>query len=106
VTPYNSQTIRYTIPEGGNVFVTCSRNPTRVNVHCSKAGGVLNVLADRLGAICGQALRGGVPANKLATALIDTRHDRSQPRRNGEDDEYCAYSLADAVGMALLKGAG
>ena len=103
----NSETYQYSIPESGNIHITVSRDPTRVNVHCGKHGGPLNALADRLGAVCGQALRGGVPPNKLATALIDTRHDRSPPKRNGGDeDEWTAYSVPDAVGCAILRRFG
>jgi hypothetical protein len=100
----NSATYRYSIPESGEIFVTVSLRPTRVNVHAGKHGSALMVLSDRLGAVCGQALRGGVPANKLATALVDTRHDKSPKKRNGDPgDKWRAYSVPDAIGCAILE---
>ena len=100
----NSETYRYSIPESGEIFITVSINPTRVNVHAGKTGGPLSAMADRLGAVAGQALRAGWPARKVANGLIDTRHDRSPPRRNGgPEDEWRAYSVPDAIGCAIKR---
>ena len=100
----NSETYRYSIPESGHIHITVSINPTRVNVHAGKTGGPLSAMADRLGAVAGQAIRGGVPVRKVALGLIDTRHDRSPPRRNGDEgDQWRAYSVPDAIGCAIKR---
>ena len=104
MTRLNAQTYRYTIPESGHIHITVSVNPTRVNVHVGKHGGVLSVMSDRMGALAGQALRGGVPARKVALGLIDTRHDRSPAHRNGDEaDKWKAYSVPDAIGCAIRE---
>lgn len=104
---HNSRTYRYSIPESGTVHITVSLEPTRVFVWCGKHGAPLQVLADRMGAICGRALRCGVTWQSLARELVDTRHDRSPKKRNGDPaDRWRAYSLADAVGMALTERFG
>jgi hypothetical protein len=101
---HNSETYRYSIPESGHIHITVSLQPTRVNVHCGKHGGPLSAMADRMGAICGQALRGGVPASKLVDGLVDTRHDRSPSHRNGDPaDRWKAYSVPDAIGCAIRE---
>lgn len=100
----NSATYRYTIPEAGHIFITISRSPTYVFVYAGKHGGPLSVLAHSFGMTCGQALRGGVPSDKLARALVDTRHDRSPRKRNGDPaDRWRAYSVPDAVGCAIRE---
>ena len=103
----NAETYWYTIPESGKIHITVSVNPTRVNVHAGKHGGPLSAMADRLGAVSGQAIRGGVPARKVWCGLIDTRHDKSPPVRNGDEaDRWKAYSVPDAIGCAIRERFG
>ena len=96
----DSSTTEYRTPEG-KVRVTVAQGPMYwVGVHCGKHGTQAMVIGDRLGAVCGLALRGGVPPQKLVAALVDTKHERSGADRNGCHN---AFSIPDAIGLALRQ---
>lgn len=96
----NSRTHKYLTPEGA-IYITVRRNPVWIGVSCGKHGTGAQVIADRLGAVCGMALRGGVPPRKLARALVDTVTERS-PRERGQNG-HSAYSIPDAIGLAICE---
>jgi len=49
------------------------------------------------------ALRGGVPAEKLANALVGATTERSGNQRG--QNGHTAFSIPDAVGLAIREGA-
>ena len=101
MTGSSSVTHRYNTPEG-KIYITMTRDPVWVHVSCGKAGTQAQVFADRMAAIIGMALRGGVPADKLANALVGSTTERSGDKRgvNG----HTAFSIPDAVGLAIREG--
>ena len=102
MTESTSVTHRYSTPEG-KIYITITREPeTWVHVSCGKAGTQAQVFADRLAAVIGMALRGGVSADKLANALVGSTTERSGNQRgvNG----HTAFSIPDAVGLAIREG--
>lgn len=94
-----SATHEYRTPEG-TLHITVAQNPIWIGVFAGKHGTQASVIGDRLGAVCGLALRGGVPPRKLIDCLVDTKHDRSMGDRNGH---HSAYSIPDAIGLALRQ---
>ena len=101
MTESTSVTHRYHTPEGA-IYITMTRDPVWVHVSCGKAGTQAQVFADRMAAIIGMALRGGVPADKLANALVGTTSERSGHRRG--QNGHTAFSIPDAVGLAIREG--
>jgi len=102
MTESSSVTQKYMTPEG-TIYVTLTRDPVWLHVSCGKAGTQAQVFADRLAAVIGMALRGGVPAEKLANALVGATTERSGNQRG--QNGHTAFSIPDAVGLAIREGA-
>ena len=102
---YPSSTYRYSTPEG-SAYVTVARGQDGIWVDCSagKSGSEVRATSHALSAVCGMALRHGLPAIKLVHALKEITHENSGTyllaKRAGRPS---AASVPDAIGDALWQ---
>jgi hypothetical protein len=100
---YDTRTYQWKVPEieEDSVFVKIARENGHIWIDTSvgKAGTPLNADAYAISALAGQALRGGVPVDKIVRTLKGITHENTNHLL--ARSQRGALSVADAIGRSI-----